>query len=330
MSGSVALSFARQAIDLLKRHATSPRATDEAGAMDFGSLLGRPAVPGRDDEAVAMPGPEQRLQVAAALPELSLLAAAQRFAPNASSVDPAERAETNALAPAFREESPLDLDPAREDRTPERSRRDAQPSDAGRSASIVADIRVETHHDPVALPRAVAPLAARMAEALPAGGVRAELPPTVEAAEIRPAAGSASGTGPASPVRVLKIELRPADLGVLHVSMRIIAGRLEVSIAATQPETVQWLEAHRESLGQALRAGGQGFEDADVLVREMNPLGAEVVAAVARSAQADAQRGVGRAVEQRPAAGEERQRVRRAQGERETNGEPDSHRGIYL
>lgn len=140
---------------------------------------------------------------------------------------------------------------------------------------------------------------------------------------------SASGGAAGGPIRVLKIELRPADLGVIHVSMRIISGRLEMNVSASSMDTTQWLEGNRQALAQALQGSGRDFTDVDIRIVSQDPTSAAEALAAAAMRPAPPERAAGRSVDQRQGS-EERQRIRRAQDEREGDGDPDRDRGIYL
>jgi hypothetical protein len=64
--------------------------------------------------------------------------------------------------------------------------------------------------------------------------------------------------------RQLRVRLEPPDLGVVDVRIREMAGRLEVTLAANQPEVRQALEAGRESLRASLAAGGFAVQRVEV------------------------------------------------------------------
>ncbi|WP_448575577.1 flagellar hook-length control protein FliK [Thermomicrobium sp.] len=64
--------------------------------------------------------------------------------------------------------------------------------------------------------------------------------------------------------RQIRVRLEPPDLGVVDVRIRESAGRLEVTLAASQPEVRQALEAGRESLRAFLAAGGLTVQRVEV------------------------------------------------------------------
>lgn len=57
-------------------------------------------------------------------------------------------------------------------------------------------------------------------------------------------------------LRVLKIQLRPAELGLVTVEMRLKDGRLEASLHASRPETADLLRRSASALGDLLSRSG--------------------------------------------------------------------------
>ncbi len=92
--------------------------------------------------------------------------------------------------------------------------------------------------------------------AVPAGGEATA--DAVGQVQERVAQAIAHGT------RQLRVRLEPPDLGVVDVRIREVAGRLEVTLAASQPEVRQALEAGRESLRAFLAAGGLTVQRVEV------------------------------------------------------------------
>ncbi|MET3414852.1 flagellar hook-length control protein FliK [Methylobacterium sp. 1030] len=93
-------------------------------------------------------------------------------------------------------------------------------------------------------------------------------------AEIAPHAhvDTAARTPADGTLRVLKIQLRPADLGLVTVEMRLKDGRLEAYLHASQPETADLLRRSSGALGDLLsRSGCQA--DLVVLDRPRAPEG---------------------------------------------------------
>ena len=82
---------------------------------------------------------------------------------------------------------------------------------------------------------------------------------TAVAAEAPAAATSAQGAthGLAEgPLRLLTLQLRPADLGAVVVRMRLQNGRLEMSLQASREETADLLRKDGELLSELLRNAG--------------------------------------------------------------------------
>ncbi|VUD74985.1 hypothetical protein MET9862_05622 [Methylobacterium symbioticum] len=70
-------------------------------------------------------------------------------------------------------------------------------------------------------------------------------------------AGQAAGHGQAEgPLRLLTLQLHPADLGAVVVRMRLQDGRLEMNLQASREETADLLRKDREALGELLRGAG--------------------------------------------------------------------------
>lgn len=138
-------------------------------------------------------------------------------------------------------------------------------------------------------------------------------------AEVRPTAPRAD-----APVRTLSIELRPADLGVLHVRMRVVSGRLELSFDASRPEAARWLGAQTMELAGLLRSAGYDLSEIDIKVAFNGH-------ALPLEPQPDRNRGAVRSVEQRHGAIEERQRLRRMEPDDVVEGVVDRDGGgVYL
>ncbi|MBL7406113.1 flagellar hook-length control protein FliK, partial [Escherichia coli] len=63
--------------------------------------------------------------------------------------------------------------------------------------------------------------------------------------EGRVSADLAIPAAPDGPLRVLKIQLRPENLGIVTVELRLTDGQLETHLRASRPETAAML--HRDS-----------------------------------------------------------------------------------
>ncbi|MCJ2140915.1 flagellar hook-length control protein FliK [Methylobacterium sp. E-066] len=106
------------------------------------------------------------------------------------------------------------------------------------------------------------------ATSLPAGSlpliataIREELQrATAAAAQDRLPADPAANAGPVGPLRTLKIQLRPEDLGVVTVEMRLSNGQLETHLRASQPETAALLHKDTALLTDLLSNSGYRAE----------------------------------------------------------------------
>jgi flagellar hook-length control protein FliK len=131
----------------------------------------------------------------------------------------------------------------------------------GQALTVTTERRVRHDDRPAlagALPVSYTP-GSRLGEAgpVPAAGEEAAAGAIGQVQE-RVAQAIAHGT------RQLRVRLEPPDLGVVDVRIREMAGRLEVTLAANQPEVRQALEAGRESLRASLAAGGFAVQRVEV------------------------------------------------------------------
>jgi len=74
--------------------------------------------------------------------------------------------------------------------------------------------------------------------------------------------GTVAGEGP---LRLLTLQLHPADLGTVLVRMRLRDGQLELSLHASREETAHLLREGGEVLGDLLRQGGYQPERVTIL-----------------------------------------------------------------
>jgi flagellar hook-length control protein FliK len=112
---------------------------------------------------------------------------------------------------------------------------------------------------------------------LPAGtlptiatAIRDELDRTAgpDAAARAPQTDQAIRTAPDGPLRVLRIQLRPEDLGTVTVELRLTNGQLETHLRASQPETAALLHRDAAILSDLLK---QANYQAQVTVGEARP-----------------------------------------------------------
>jgi flagellar hook-length control protein FliK len=81
-------------------------------------------------------------------------------------------------------------------------------------------------------------------------------------------ADPATGTAPDGPLRVLRIQLRPEELGTVTVELRLANGQLETHLRASRPETAALLQRDAAILTDLLK---QAHHQADVTVAQARP-----------------------------------------------------------
>jgi chemotaxis protein MotD len=198
---------------------------------------------------------------------------------------------------------------------------DASP--AGRAAGSV-------NHDVEPLPQLPASLPRQIAD-----GIAADLS-RVGRANIDPSAATTTG-GPAQPLRVLTIQLHPAELGMVTVRIALKDGVLELQVEASRRETARLVDADRDTLSGLLRSAGYHVET--MTVRAVEPAGTAAPAGAPQPAPDGAAQpqSDGSQADARPHGG-------RTQAEqdgnthgtrRDTGGEPDgprhrAGRGLYV
>ncbi len=91
-------------------------------------------------------------------------------------------------------------------------------------------------------PIAVSQLAERLASAGERHGARRRL--------VQPA--SAAGAGTAQAVKELQIDLDPADLGAVSVTMRLAEGKLSIVMEVATPSTLKAIEGERDAIADRL------------------------------------------------------------------------------
>lgn len=88
--------------------------------------------------------------------------------------------------------------------------------------------------------------------------------PSVAAPAGQPGAAAPAMPAAGGPVKVLHIQLQPAELGKLEVRMRLTDAGLEVHIRASRHETLALLKNDREALGKVLRGAGHPVDTVTV------------------------------------------------------------------
>jgi len=97
-------------------------------------------------------------------------------------------------------------------------------------------------------------------------GAAAGAPEPSAAAPTSQAAQPVTIAAAAGPVRIVEIQLQPAALGALTVTMRLSPAGLKVTVSASSRETAQLLDENRKELAELIR--GVGYDGADVTVEQ--------------------------------------------------------------
>lgn len=94
------------------------------------------------------------------------------------------------------------------------------------------------------------------------------LSPIVQGSSARPghSAGGFKLTAGGAALKTMQIQLHPADLGTLDVSMRLVGGALAIELSASQSETVQLLSSDKDSLRKLLKDAGFSVDDASISI----------------------------------------------------------------
>jgi chemotaxis protein MotD len=103
-----------------------------------------------------------------------------------------------------------------------------------------------------------------------ADGIRLELGAAGETALTwSPSASATAKPHADAPVKVLLIQLQPADLGTVTVRMSLKEDALELHIEASQQDTAQRLQQDQDSLSKVLRSAGYLIDG--VAIRTADP-----------------------------------------------------------
>jgi chemotaxis protein MotD len=71
---------------------------------------------------------------------------------------------------------------------------------------------------------------------------------------------SAAGAGTAQAVKELQIDLDPADLGAVSVTMRLAGGKLSIVMEVATPSTLKAIEGERDAIAERLGLTSQSLE----------------------------------------------------------------------
>jgi chemotaxis protein MotD len=121
-------------------------------------------------------------------------------------------------------------------------------------------LQTQTHHAPVLHGGPMAQVAE---------SIRAELAASGDIALTwSPSDATTAKPGADAPVKVLLIQLQPADLGTVTVRMSLKEDALELHIEASQQETAQRLQKDQDSLSKVLRSAGYLIDGVAIRVTE--------------------------------------------------------------
>ncbi|MGX1101198.1 flagellar hook-length control protein FliK [Amorphus sp. MBR-141] len=146
------------------------------------------------------------------------------------------------------------------ERSPLHGARDKNGGESGPSASTAGSSTTSAAASPTA-------------PALPAATLQ-RLAGSILSAAGDLAAGQSAAPPPAGtsappdrgPVRVLDLELTPADLGLVRVRMRLTSNGIDLQLAATRPATAEYLQEDRHRLSSIIRDAGYDIDGLTVQV----------------------------------------------------------------
>ena len=176
--------------------------------------------------------------------------------------EPAAVAQAGATQPVHRDPEPVRQQPdglARPETPAERAaasvtraKSDAEVGTDAASGGTSTDApRSEMPAEPVLQAGAPAPVPASPLRQI-VDAVTAQLPAAASAAQTRPSIAPTE-TGP---LKILTLQLHPADLGAVLVRMRLQDGRLEMSLRTSREETAERLRKEGDLLSGLLREAG--------------------------------------------------------------------------
>jgi flagellar hook-length control protein FliK len=215
--------------------------------------------------------PQTAPQVEASIPAVTPQTAAA--APLQAASAPAARASTPAQAVPQRGHGGASSQPISAARgaaaeTP------AQPSDHGDAPISASATPARRSRDDAATQAAASAAAATFAADAPSAPVAtvtlAQLPAfiaseadTLAADEPAPQTAAAGTAAPkaAGAVKELQISLDPGDLGAMTLKLRLVGGKLSVTIAVANPQTLSAIEDDRALIAARLATGSQSLDD---------------------------------------------------------------------
>jgi flagellar hook-length control protein FliK len=139
--------------------------------------------------------------------------------------------------------------------------RDQSTASAPAADLKLAVLQTETHHAPILHGGPMAQIAEGIRSELAAGGETALTWSPSASASAKPHADA--------PVKVLLIQLQPADLGTVTIRMSLKENALELHIETSQQDTAQRLQQDQDSLSKVLRSAGYLIDG--VAIRAADP-----------------------------------------------------------
>jgi len=86
----------------------------------------------------------------------------------------------------------------------------------------------------------------------------------VQREEMQPIGSPATGTSQPSVVKVLRLELQPADLGTITIRMSLKEDALDIRVEASRHDTARMLQSDQESLAKILTSAGYRIDGLSV------------------------------------------------------------------
>ncbi|MGX1309810.1 chemotaxis protein MotD [Amorphus suaedae] len=97
-----------------------------------------------------------------------------------------------------------------------------------------------------------------------AGSILATAGELAASQSAAPASAEGSAATDRGPVRVLDLELTPADLGLVRVRLRLIGNGIDLQIAAARPTTAEYLQEDRHRLSAIVENAGYDIDSLTV------------------------------------------------------------------
>ena len=114
----------------------------------------------------------------------------------------------------------------------------------------------------------------------------AEAADALSAAANSPNSVAAVGAAAAQPVKVLQLDLQPAGLGSVQVTMRLADGKLSVVVGVAKPATLKAIESEGDAISTRLAAGGSTLDSFVVMQLNTNSTAAAAIRPTAQHPEA--------------------------------------------